>query len=359
MAKSGHKDRIFRICSERDNLRALHAPAANLDRSRAFLLPFHPLKHVRSMFAALTLGAGIMFSSLCLSPPRALGADMNWWTLGTFMQPLDPGSGNTEQKLQSNAPAWMALREASTAAGADKPEEAAASFARAIKLYGPQNPFISKLYVKHATSLHRHGLHLEAIRTLDALVARDPGAPDGLWARAQIHLKIRNYTKALSDFEAVARLSPNLVGAHMNRGLILYNLRRSEKALDAFEEAIEAARKRFVAISVYWNSARFTKSAPGVASTMLSLLEHDRDMTIAEAHLWLGRTHFRRSRFWAALRSYEEAIKIAPEYEMAYKYRGWLNEKMGHISEARADYRTAANLSEGDPWIKKALRRVR
>jgi tetratricopeptide (TPR) repeat protein len=359
MAKSGLEGRIFRICSDRDNLRAQRAPANHPARSRTFLLPVHPLKQVRNTFATLMLGTGILLASLCLNPPQAHAADTKWWTLGTFLQPLDNGPKETEQDLRANADAWGALQDAATAAKAGDQERAAASFARAIKLYGPQNPLQSKIYVKHARTLHRLGHHLEAIRTLDVLTAQEPERLEGVWARAQIQMETRQYNQALSDLETLVRLSPNLVGAHMSRGMALYNLRRADQALEAFKDVITAARKRYVAISTYWNSAEFTNSTPDMVTTMLSLLEHDRDMTTAEAHLWLGRTHFRRSRFWAALRSYEKAIKIAPEFELAYKYRGWLNEKMGHIPEARADYRIAANLSQDDLWIKKALRRVR
>ncbi len=359
MAKSGPPGRIFRICSERDNLWAQRIPAGNPARSRTLLLSFLPRRLFRNSFAALTLVAGILFSIFCINTPRAHAGDTNWWTLGTFIQPLAQGPEKTDQDLQTSASAWTAFLNANTAAAAGDQKKAAASFARAIKLYGPQNPHIAKLYVKHALSHHRHGHHLEAIRVLDDLIALEPEHPEGFWTRALIQMDTRNYNKALSDFETVVRLSPNLVGAHMNRGLALYNLRRAEQALAAFKETIEAARKRYVAISVYWHSSEFTQSTPGVATTMLSFLENDRDMTIAEAHLWQGKTHFRRSRFWAALRSYESAIKIAPEFDLAYKYRGWLNEKMGHIPEARADYRTAANLNQGDPWIMKALRRVR
>jgi tetratricopeptide (TPR) repeat protein len=359
MAKFGLQGRLFRTCSERDNLRAPRTPTGYPARNKAAVLSFLGLNPLRRTVTAAMLGIGILLPSLCASSLQAHAAETKWWALGTFIQPLSDTSKQTELEMQANASAWAAFQSGKTAAEAGNHKDAVDSFARAIKLYGPNSPLTAKIYAKQAQSLLSVGKHLDAIGTLNALIALKPERPEGYWTRARIHWDARDYDKALSDYETVARLSPNLVGAHMNRGLALYNLRRADQALSAFEDAIAAAKKRYVAIAVYWNSSHYAKSTPDFVNTMLSLLDHDRDMTLAKAHVWLGQTHFRRSRFWAALRAYEKAIKIAPDYVLAYKYRGWLNEKMGHIPEARADYRTAANLVHADPWTLKALRRVR
>ena len=358
MAKFGLPDRLFRICSERDNLRAPHIPAGYPVRGNASLLSFHGLGTIRRILAAVTLGIGFLLTSLCLPSPQAHAADTKWWALGTFIEPLED-SAQADQLMRTIAPAWKAYLQGKADAKSDDHESAVINFARAIELYGPENALSAQGYIERANSLRSLGRNTEAVSSLSSLISLDPEKPEGYWARARIHRDTHDYAKALTDYETVARLSPDLVGAHLNRGLVLYKLRRSEQAIGAFEATITAANTRYERIADYWKPSHYAKSTPGVANTMLSLLRSDRDKTISKAHLWLGKTHFRRSRFWEASRAYEQAIKINPDYELAYKYRGWLNEKMGYIPEARADYKRAVDLNHGDPWTLKALRRVR
>jgi tetratricopeptide (TPR) repeat protein len=314
--------------------------------------------HIQRKLAALMLGIAILFAGFCFSAPGAHSEEAKWWALGTFLHPLDD-TPVPDAEMNTNQPAWTAFMEGKKDAQSSNHESAVTNFSQAIDLYGPKNPLSVRAYEERAKSQRSRGNNTAAFLSLDAWISVEPEKPEGYWARASLHQDVGDYTKALADYETVTKLAPDLVGAHLNRGAALYKFRRSEQAIEAFEDAIKAAATRFATITDYWKSSGYVNSTPDVVETMLTLLRSDRDMTIAEAHVWLGRTHFRRSRFWAAARSYETAIEVAPENELAYKYRGWLNEKMGHISKARADYKHAASLRSGDAWTIKALKRVR
>ncbi len=59
----------------------------------------------------------------------------------------------------------------------------------------------------------------------------------------------------------------------------------------------------------------------------------------------------RRKRFARALSRYHEAIELAPRYAPAYLGLARLREQMGDLDEARALYRSAAALPDGQPAL--------
>lgn len=292
MAKSGLMGRLSRILTERDSWRSGVSPAV----------------------------MGVVLVAGCLTlPRRAVAEDLQWWALGTFIQPLE--SQSTPEKA--------ILHKRASAAGA-----------RADKLY-------------------RQGKRQDALKVLDKVVAETPEIPNGYWVRAAMHHRASDFPKALADYRMVARLSPDAVGAHMKLGLLYAKTNRPGEAIAAYRRAMAAAKRRYQDIARYWRSSGYARTAPHVTETTLLLLRRERDRTIAKAYLGQGQVHFARSRYEEASNAYGDAIIAMPDYTLPYKYRGWLKEKTGHLKEARADYRKAAELDEADPWTIKALKRVR
>lgn len=317
MAKSGPDGREFRSCIESDNFRAIADPADNPVRHRHRAEPVS----LRSMgrFATAVIVAGLIALGSSVSLPQARADEAEWWTLGTFLQPLNsPKNQNAKT--------------------------GGAAFNRSLQ---------------EADELRRSGRNFEALKALNALTSAHPERAAVFWRRGELHMTMQNHRQALADFEAVAKLSPDTVGAHMKRGLLLNKTNREEDALGAYTDAIGAAKRRYLVISGYWKAYASSNGMPPFVETTLLLLRRDRDRTIARAHLGRGQVHFARSRYAAALEAYNDAIATMPDYEVAYRYRGWLNEKTGHIRSARADYQRALEIDDTDTWTLDALRRLR
>lgn len=317
MAKSGPDGRKFRNCWRSGNLRIPAAPAHDPIRCQRQAAPasIHSLQRIAT---AVVVAILIVFGP-SVSLPQARTDTSEWWALGTFLQPLNNPNNHS-----------------STAGGA--------AFGRSIQ---------------EADERRRAGRKLEALKVLDGLASAYPERAEVYWRRGELHMAMQNDRQAQADFDAVARLSPDAVGAHMKRGLLLARTNRDTQALHAYDEAIAAAGRRYAAITDYWKAYASSNGAAVVIDTTLSLLRRDRDRTIASAHLGRGQVHLARSRYGAALEAYNDAIAAMPDYEVAYRYRGWLNEKTGHIRSARTDYKRALEIDDTDAWTQQALRRVR
>ena len=364
MAKYGLMDHLFRTCKERDIERTpdvlAESPVRNgVESAPSFALVADRTRASPRRAVKVLLGICVLLSGLYLNLPQAHAERLQWWALGTFLQPLDAASAQSGTHMQANLKAWALFQDGEAAAKAGEHREAVKKFARAIELYGPQSAPAARVYAKRASSLRYLRRNREAIQALNAQIALGPDRLEGYWARAETYLLMHDFTKALADFEFVAAHAPDTVGAHMFRGQLLHKLSQGDKALGAFEDTIQAAARRYRDISSYWHASVYAKTSPGVVNTTLDLVRRDRDKTIAEAHLWRGKVYVSESKYVEALQAYGEAISAAPDYEMAYRHRGWLNEKTGRIRAARADYQKAAGLNSSDPWIHKALQRVR
>lgn len=317
MAKTGPHGRKFRNIRESGNLRTSKAPADNPVRCREWIVPA-ALRLTRTLGTAI-FGVSLILLGSIASLPQARADASEWWALGTFLQPLNNAGDQT------------------TKAGS--------------------TDFYHK--VKKSEELSRAGRNLEALKVLDGLAAAYPKRVEVFWRRAALHMFMQSHRRALADFGVVAKLSPDAVGAHLKRGQLLAKTNRDGEALRAYREAISAAKRRYAAIAEYWKAYATSNEAPALVETTLALLRRDRDKTIADAHLGQGQVHFARSRYEAAQKAYSDAIAAMPDYELAYRYRGWLNEKTGQIRSARADYRRALEIDATDAWTQKALQRVR
>jgi tetratricopeptide (TPR) repeat protein len=72
-------------------------------------------------------------------------------------------------------------------------------------------------------------------------IARDYALVDAHFGLGLSHYESGDYPAALFEFDAVTRLDPERFDGHFNRGVTLAKLRESEKAIEAFSEAVVQA----------------------------------------------------------------------------------------------------------------------
>lgn len=78
-----------------------------------------------------------------------------------------------------------------------------------------------------------------AISIFDEIVRRAPGFAEGWNKRATVHYLTGELEKSIEDVEKVLALEPRHFGALSGLGLIALALGEEERALDAFEAALE------------------------------------------------------------------------------------------------------------------------
>ena len=89
------------------------------------------------------------------------------------------------------------------------------------------------------TAAMRRGDLDAALATFDTMVERAPDFAEGWNKRATVHFMLDNFDESLADIEATLMLEPRHFGALSGRGLVFLRMREPEKALQAFEEALE------------------------------------------------------------------------------------------------------------------------
>jgi tetratricopeptide (TPR) repeat protein len=80
-----------------------------------------------------------------------------------------------------------------------------------------------------------------ALEAFDEVVALAPGFAEGWNKRATVHYLLNNLQQSLEDIAATLKLEPRHFGALSGRGLVFIKLRDLEQALSAFEEVLEVS----------------------------------------------------------------------------------------------------------------------
>lgn len=127
---------------------------------------------------------------------------------------------------------------------------------------------------------------------------------------------------ALQDWEQAIRLSPDNVGAYVNRGLALYEGQDFEGALKDYNEAIRLDPKRYKA---FYGRA--------LVQSQLNQVE-------------------------PAMRDINKTMELSPDFAVAYVVRGALSAYKGSATKAEQDFATAKRLEPNLPelwWVRANL----
>ena len=132
------------------------------------------------------------------------------------------------------------------------------------------------------------------------------------WVNEGIALyDLKRYEDALAAYDQAIRLNPNDVlayFAYVNRGGAFYNLKRYEGALTAYNQAIRL------------------------------------DPNDADAYYNKGNSLFGLGRYEDALVAYEQAIRLDPNYAIAYYNKGVALQRLNREREAQAAFKRAGVL---------------
>ena len=138
----------------------------------------------------------------------------------------------------------------------------------------------------------------------------------GLWLRSRAYEKCGRPREAITDLEALGRMTPDNARVYSEMGVLLTQVGESRRAAETLSRAVQLDPSQSRAWQNFGNTLR----------------------VIGEPE--------------AALRAFEAAVKIDPKYARAHAGRGVLLEEMGRWKEAEAALETALAL---DPDALAAL----
>lgn len=156
---------------------------------------------------------------------------------------------------------------------------------------------------------------------------------------------LRHYEETLAAYEQ-AILNPNSAIFHCKRGNLLYDRKRDEEALQAYEQAIQF-------------DPNLAEAYKGKGNTLFYLNHYEEalaayeqairlDPAITEAYDGKGWSLWYLKRYGEALTSYEQAIERNPRYSSAYHGKGNVLLELKHYEDACRAYEEAIRL---DPTL--------
>ncbi len=169
-----------------------------------------------------------------------------------------------------------------------------------------------------------------------------PNDTDALFRKAVERHKHGRLAEALSLYETIIRLDPNIAPAHYNHGTVLHAVNRTADALRSYDRAI--------ALQPNYAEAHYNR---GIALRNLKRLEdavrsYDRVIALkpdfAEAHNNRGNTLRELKRTAEAIQSLDRAIRIRPDYAEAYYNKANVLHDLGHLNEALQSFDRAIEL---------------
>lgn len=165
--------------------------------------------------------------------------------------------------------------------------------------------------------------------------------PEAYLARATCHEQLNNYKLAIQDYLLVKRLQPNSYEARFSLAHVYALVKRYPEAIEEYTSLLEIPFTETRAVFFRQKMHRETKLA---GATGIFTLESSQ-----------AEIYHNRGRAWAALKSYENALK---DYEAAiardslqaryFNSRGESHTALQHFNKAGADYRRALQLEPGN-----------
>ena len=160
------------------------------------------------------------------------------------------------------------------------------------------------------------------------------------------------YDRALEWYRTALEHAPDFALARSNFGDLLGRLGKHEQAITAFERAIEDEPER----AEYVYNLGVQLAAAGETDAAIAAYERAAAMTPdPRPHNNLGLIYEERGDYEKARRCYLDALRIAPEFTLAYANLGNLLVKEGQLEEARQMYQKGLETNPEDAGLHNAL----
>lgn len=206
------------------------------------------------------------------------------------------------------------------------------------------NPNFARAYLELAVIYTDKEDHLQAIELLSKAINSDKEYSFAFYNRANTYMLLKEYDKALSDYDNALMLRPIWPEAHYNRGnLFLFGMDRILNAVSDYNKAI---RMNPDYSDAYLNRgiARDRQGqSPQAIADFNRVLEKDPNR--AEGYSNRGNAHLNMNLNDKALADYNKALELNPELAEAYENRGFLYMvKLNDPEKACSDWKKACEL---------------
>ena len=183
------------------------------------------------------------------------------------------------------------------------------------------NYFLPYLYgMTNLASLENKKAHAEmAVKIADQLIAqpslKGEDRANALYQRALAHSTVQDNLKAIQDYQAAAKISPQHLGAKIGLADMLAATGQNDAALAAYDDAV----KSFPNMALVYNNRGMFQQAVG--------------------------------RFGEAVVDFTKALELDPQFLVALTNRGFTLMNMGQFEEAENDFTESLKINAAQPMV--------
>ncbi len=198
-----------------------------------------------------------------------------------------------------------------------------------------------------ALKLLRAGKAKEALPLCDEAIQLNPNNVDAWNDRGWAYNDLKDYEKALENYNKVIELNPKYKWAYNNRGVVYREQKKYKQALIELNKAIELDPNFAHAYANRgWTYYDMNKTDKALADYNKAI-ELDPNV----AWYWNNRGvvyHNLKGYTWNAIKNYDKAIELDPNVGLYYRNRGRCYRKLDKLEKAKADLKKAKDLGYPD-----------
>jgi tetratricopeptide (TPR) repeat protein len=183
----------------------------------------------------------------------------------------------------------------------------------------------------------------------------DKGISWGYSLHAQALVGLKQFEKAIEDFEEAIKLNPNYADVYRDRGNAYRRLEQYERAIEDYDKAIELNPEYALAYNHRGSTYHMLKQYEKALEDYNKAIELDPEYALAYRNRGLA---FRKlNKLERAIEDYNKAIELNPEYALAYTSRGIVYRNLKQYERAIEDYNKAIKLNPeyADAYINQGL----
>jgi len=213
-------------------------------------------------------------------------------------------------------------------------------------------------YIKaDARSQDRLNAATALLKRVEPLPSFSPDARVQIYSdRGWAYLHLKDYQRAITDFNSALDLKPEYAWAYGSRGLVYRFLKDYQRAIADFDRAIELKPEYAWAYGNRGQTYRFLKNY------QRAIADFDRAIELKPEYAWVygnrGLIYYLLKDYQRAIADFNCAIELNPEYTWAYGSRGRAYHELKDYQQAIADFDRALELDPRNTWAYEQRGRV-
>ena len=200
----------------------------------------------------------------------------------------------------------------------------------------------AKIYNDRGLAYHFLKDYQRAIADFDRAIELNPRYVWAYGSRGWVYRFLKDYQRAIADFDRAIELNPKYAWAYGSRGLAYHFLKDYQRAIADFDRAIELNPK------YTWAYGSRGRAYQVLKDYQRAIADFDRAIELDPRNAWTyeqrGTVYRKLRNYQWALEDYDHAVELDPNYVWAYVHRGITYIMLKGHRRAIADFDRALEL---------------